>query len=446
MSLAFRRIIYLSFITVFLIATPLIVLYTAGYKFGANGWQKTGMFIIDSKPRGAKIYINGKLQQNFLNKLLLRNENVITTPAKIKNLLPGEYSLKVELNGYFGWQKNLTVLPGSATYAEDIYLFKNDLPVLVMPTADQQLSPSPDKTYLAIAGKNDLTLLNLDNEMQKIIPLATSSQRILLWSDNGKSILADNYIIQLDQADQPINLNSLIDKQADEFAWYDGRFYYRLKNAVYNFDLNTELSKKIIAGQQVGAYLVKNDYAYIVSDLNHNVSLNIFKISSGQPLRSISLPSANDYAFINPDHQLINLLDQDHQILYLVDPTTTFYSPLVELLNNVKTAYWVDGNRLVYANDFEIYCYTLSDRKKELITRISNQIEKIIWHQSNNYIIYNTDKTINVIELDQRVKRNIIELVKFDKISSPAISQNGDLLYFYAAIGNQKGLYKLNLQ
>src|SRR3989344_4788562 len=95
MTLKVRRIISLIFILLFLTIAPAIVLYAAGFKFNKN--------------------------------------NFIVTPAKIKNLLPGEYNLSLELNGYSGWQKKLTIYPGSSTFAEDIYLFKNDLPVQIFP-------------------------------------------------------------------------------------------------------------------------------------------------------------------------------------------------------------------------------------------------------------------------------------------------------------------------
>ena len=86
----------LIFILLFLIIAPAIILYAAGFKLSKNGLaiQKTGMFIIDSNPRGAKIFINGQVQKKFIN-ILFNKNRFITTPAKIKNLLPGEYDLSL---------------------------------------------------------------------------------------------------------------------------------------------------------------------------------------------------------------------------------------------------------------------------------------------------------------------------------------------------------------
>lgn len=107
---------------------------------------------------------------------------------------------------------------------------------------------------------------------------------------------------------------------------------------------------------------------------------------------------------------------------------------------------WINDNKLLYSNDFEIWLYDLNNHKKTILTRISEPITGIIWHPSNNYVIYSTDKSINIIELDEREKRNITELICLDKISSLNLSQKGDILYFMAKIGNQEGLYKLAIQ
>ena len=95
MTLKQRRVLYTLFILAFLIITPAIILYASGYKIG-NGLklQKTGIFIIDSKPRGAKIYLNDKLEQDQIKKWLLDKNSFVVTPAKIKNLLPGEYLVR----------------------------------------------------------------------------------------------------------------------------------------------------------------------------------------------------------------------------------------------------------------------------------------------------------------------------------------------------------------
>src|SRR3989338_2860476 len=62
-NLAWRRAVYVFFIIVFLIVTPLVVLYSQGYRynFKRGKVQKTGILIISSIPKSADIYLNNQL-------------------------------------------------------------------------------------------------------------------------------------------------------------------------------------------------------------------------------------------------------------------------------------------------------------------------------------------------------------------------------------------------
>ena len=66
MNLICRRIVYLIFVSAFFIVTPLILMYTQGYRynFAKSRVQKTGILIISSLPKKAEIYLNGKLLKN----------------------------------------------------------------------------------------------------------------------------------------------------------------------------------------------------------------------------------------------------------------------------------------------------------------------------------------------------------------------------------------------
>lgn len=110
MSLKTRRIIYISLIIFFLIATPCVLLYSQGYSYD---WQKnklvaTGGFYLKSYPTGAKIFINDK-QDN-------------KTPRLISRLLPKDYKIKVVKDGFYPWQKNLKIESRLVIEARNILL------------------------------------------------------------------------------------------------------------------------------------------------------------------------------------------------------------------------------------------------------------------------------------------------------------------------------------
>jgi len=60
MKLRYRRLIYSTFIFIFVILTPIIILYTSGYRynFKKRTIEKTGILYLESKPKDALILIN----------------------------------------------------------------------------------------------------------------------------------------------------------------------------------------------------------------------------------------------------------------------------------------------------------------------------------------------------------------------------------------------------
>jgi len=431
----------------------MVIFYAAGYKFDSGGisFQKTGSFILDSEPQGANIFINGKPQQNFFKKIFANEESYTKTPAKIKGLLPEEYDLRIELEGYWPWQKKLSIRPGTSTYAEDVYLFRNNLPVSILSGEIKNLKLSPDKNKIAALLEGRLVIISVDDEEQIIFPIAEigGDAENFSWAPSGKKIIIGKSVFKIDNlisGQEKIyefeNLNENMRWDAES----DDKIYYSDKNSINMLALSTKSSKKIIENQNFIDYLIKGDYIYLVAGNKDLINLNIFKIDSGQMARSISMPGSPDYSFINPQNDLLNIYDKNHQILYFIDPLSYLQSPLVETISNVKYALWVDKNKLLYANDFEIWLFDMASGKKTLLTRISKAITSVIWHPSNNYVIYSTDESINIIELDERGKYNITEILKLNKISYPHLNQKGSALYFYAVIGNQAGLYKLVIQ
>jgi len=126
MTLKTRRIIYISLIIIFLAAAPLTILYSQGYSFD---WQKktfvkTGSFYLKSYPLSANIFIDGKKSG--------------TAPLYAKRLLPKTYSVEINKNGFYPWQKNLKIESQIVTEARNILLIPENPQVK---TIDENLSP-----------------------------------------------------------------------------------------------------------------------------------------------------------------------------------------------------------------------------------------------------------------------------------------------------------------
>jgi len=445
MTLRVRRILSLIFILLFFTITPAIILYAAGYRLGRNVFsvERTGMFMIDSRPRNAKILLNGQVQETWLSSLF-KQKKFLTTPAKIKNLLPGEYTVAVELNGYLSWQKKLTIGPGAATFAENISLFKNNPPSQIMPAQAVATSLAPDKKQILIISDDRLTFFNLADETQKFVAQKGLAGKNIAWSPDGARIVIDGYLFNLNDLSAKTELRKLT-AGAFNYKWSGDLLYYQAQNSVFALTSETSV-KKILSGVAASDFLVKAANLFVITETKPVNSLTIYDLASGKKIRNIALPSAGNNSFINPEHSLLNIYDQGRKIIYLIDPTAQYYSPLIETINNVNNSSWLNQNNLLYTNDFEIWLYNLAGRQKTLITRISAVINNAVMHPNNNYLIYSTAKTINAIELDEREKRNIAELARLDLIGPLTINSEGNLLYFPGKTGSQSGLYKLLIQ
>ncbi len=155
MKLIHRRIIYLSFIAAFLIITPIIIIYTSGYRynFKRGTLEKTGIIYLESTPRSAKIYLNGVYRDN--------------TPARFTNLLPDKYSVEISKDGYYPWHKTIEVQSNLTAFEKNIVLFKQSQPISALPGKINILSASPNQDIifysLITADGEEIHLLNINN-------------------------------------------------------------------------------------------------------------------------------------------------------------------------------------------------------------------------------------------------------------------------------------------
>ena len=254
MSLKYRRILYIFFILIFFLITPLIWLYASGYTL-KNGFnlEKTGILIIDSEPSGAKIFLNNKLQKNFLSKILNDKKNYIATPAKIKNLQAKEYEVRLEFNGYWPWQKKLIIKPGKSTFAEDIKLFKKTIPLKLLNNTDIDFSICPNEKYLITSSKNTAIILDLNNKKQNFF---LSDKNIdfkkIQWSSNNLKFISKNYIFDIKNWQNPIDLKKTIN--GNNIQWKDeDNIYYLQKHGLLAGQHRNLWPRRIFSG-----LLVKN--------------------------------------------------------------------------------------------------------------------------------------------------------------------------------------------
>lgn len=456
MTLRTRRILYCLFILAFLIITPIIWLYAAGYRLD-NGlvFHKTGILVLDTDPEGAKVYIDGKPHRSFLEKILSSESSVTRTPIKLKNLIPGEYTVRLEKEGYHAWSKRVAVKPGGSTFAEDITLFKSSLPLLELPGNFENIKQSYDKRYIAGISGNELILYDIQKEKENAFKASTStrgrlSNAEIKWSSDSERVLfGDAMLFSINKWNDPIGLRQQIGAGASKvnFDRHDNsKVFYTDEQKLYSLDVDSNTNSVIpLARHKVSSYLVKGNDIYFLSPDDYSMILYAADSGSGDIERKISLPYS-DYSFMHKDGELLSLYDVSHNLVYIIDPFSRI-GLVKETLNNAQEIEWTSrSKKLYYTNRYEIWEVGLFDSGKSLLTRISNPIDAIISHPDGKHILYATDATIDILELEYQNRRKAIRLTEMPYVKDVFLDKDGNNAYFLSEVGSRKGIYKLNIR
>lgn len=440
-----RRIIFLLFVATWLILAGLILPYAFGYKLNPAGWrlQRTGIFDIKTTPNGAVIYLNGKKQTKFLS-LSNNQEALIKTPVKIKNLIPGTYDLRLEINGYWPWQKQLTIQPGETTYLEDVYFFKENQPQLIIATPLGPTAASPDNKYLAIVTNDNLQIWSWDkSKIIQEIKLPAKFSDLLLWSPSGQKISYGTLIIDW-KAATITDLGTIGIKTVKQLAWLDdNQFYFQEKDEIKSLNLKNNSLTTTDFKKNIQAFTVKNGYLYVVSGSDEPL-LTISK-NGGESSGAIKLRASDRYRFLNTNSDNIQLQEINSKKSYLIEtkfPWSKDY--FLEEIGVLSIGCWATKSKLIFSNEFELSLWT-KESKNKLLTRVSQPITAIAWHKSNNYIVFSTTGSLHTLELDDRNNYNILNLWTGGQIDQAFFNREGTAVFFWSSINGQDGFYLLQI-
>jgi hypothetical protein len=180
-----RRTFLYSITFFFIIAAPAALFYAWGYSFD---WQNkkpvlTGGFYLQSIPKKAEIYIDGKKKS--------------ATPAFIKRLIPREYEIKISKQGYHFWKKTLKIESKLVTEAKNIILIPLVPKVeIIQKKLENNFSL---KKYLGLEEFNDAfyiqkpsyilyenDLFNMEKKQMSLAPLPADDNYEIFSSTNKK--------------------------------------------------------------------------------------------------------------------------------------------------------------------------------------------------------------------------------------------------------------------
>lgn len=438
MTLNVRRLIYIIFILIFLLAAPVILLYTAGYNynFKRGNFLKTGVLMVDAKPTDAHFKIDNRLYNDSL-------------PARISNLKPKDYNIEVERAGYWPWKKTLSLGSGETVFATNIFLPKKSDPQLLTEASISQaiFLEKGNQFILVTLKQNETQIILFDTLTRKtdilLDRLIDKNPKITI-SPNEKYLLvetpSETIVINLSRPGTTAKLQDKLGTLRNCAFEDDNDF------VVYCLSGTTVARRNILTNEQEPIYsigksnfLVSGGFLYwTMNTPGVAFSLKRKPLLAGKeilPETLVHLPRGN-YRLWNIDG-LIAMHDQGTQIITLVNPDS----------GEIYTAGQLSGfnqpnnNSWLYWNPSEILINDLKNHTTALVTRIGQTIVKAVQLKKYPYVLYTAGDAISLIEEDNRNTKNIYTLATMDKIQNLFLL-NDKIVYIVTA----NGLYTMTLQ
>ncbi|HYC79402.1 MAG TPA: PEGA domain-containing protein [Candidatus Binatia bacterium] len=388
-------------VLVFIITTPVIVLYALGYSFDLETRQitKTGSLIVRSEPNKADIFIDDKLQKD-------------KTDSTLRFLLPGDYNIKISKNGYQSWTKRLNVRSGIVTWAnhdrEFITLFY-ETPKEKSQRNTSLSAVSVRNNEAVIVEGSELSIMNgnRQNITDLNLPVPVFSTQAALPSNQTLYDLLRYAPSRSFTAEQISSSKHL--EANDNYAVI-----------LIGTDLYVSRGQTVsLLVSDVSGFTLENEHLWYVQQntLKHsNLNLGISETISTLPNNPVNSQ------VIRGESHIFLIMDQN---LYALNDTAD------EIYRGVNYAYWDSQmDRLVFANNNEALLFNPENFRTELIIRSSTSISQPVINKRTGYLFFINEDKIKAIELDGRDHRNVYTIA-----SKPAksflISEDGKLLTIF---------------
>ncbi len=438
MNTKIRKIIAYIFIITFLLCSTLLVFYTAGYRYDTKKGTitRTGSIVLDTEPTNARIYLNNKLLS-------------IKTPDRVNNILPGKYFIKIEKNNHYVWEKKLSVLSQEATFAQDINLFFQSEPTILLENI-VWWKYSPNKNFIIVAinefeqqhfylynlsnGKKNLIFVNRNNSIEPTIIWSNQNDYLVFQTNTFSQIISTTY------PPKTFNLNN-----ANKNIHWDDKngniLYYQISNSIYRLNFLTNENSNIFTLPEKVAlkdYRIYEDKIFVIEKTNNKYFITFYPLDENKvSLRKTIELNGSNFRIAEIINQKIILINDLNNHLYLTD--TSLDKVNFNEQNIVSYDVLPEKNLLLIqtAEELKFLQMDANPTNPKSLIRVSQGLTKAQWFKNPNYCFYIDNGKLKIIELDDRNGNQIINLVD-EQIQDFSLSpkneavyyiQNGNLLY-----------------
>lgn len=456
-----RTLIFWLFTASFFVAAGSIIFYAYGYRF--------------SFERGIFIY-TGSLSLKTNVKTVNIKIDTVTVPQKSLGLLnnsihiaglnPGEHFIEVSAPGYQPWNKKVVITSGLTTEFWNIYLTEEAyVRTPVIDTSNTlKLFPAPNGLFatikkqmdrysvdvIDIAGKKDTEVFTIpDNSTVPALDIniewSPESHKLiipLIKDDLPLSAIVDIKTKESFFLNQATKMTLPLNSPRWDATTKDFLFFLNQDN-LYRFDTRSDKDPAKLIAEHVAAYdLSGNKLYYLSSDTG-----KVFQISGngniGSPTQitptPITLKGASTYSLIVYDETRLSVIEKDTGRLFVYNKQIVS-APLKELASGiVSIQYSDDGKKLLFYSGNEISVYFNQNWEAQpfrsqdsvvQVARFSSLIKNVQWSEDYEHVIFSLGKSIKMVELDNRDRRGLSDLLTLDQEPLQILPRfTQDLLY-----------------
>jgi len=434
-----RISIMIGLIALFFIISPLVILYTAGYRYN---WQtrtmsQTGVMSINAKPVNASVFINDVLIDKQL-------------PIRLPNQIPGTYHIRIESPSYHPWKKEITVESKKTAYIRDIILYKLSTPELFFqPTHGliTQVEFSHDSTFALITSQSNenktIELLSLlDGTRILVKNVADSTLTQAYWSPYSQHavvISIHGNVLSLLVID-PKKPNAFVEHTYTSNITLSNSKILWNKNVVPDFWIRTSdevitevrsVDMRTIATSTPPVWFVTNETLWTYSPSTQTLRKTSGSREQIFPLQNSTLVHIVD---INEHHIIANSTEETLMFEILDDAIILRQSiPTMSLTHDVLKDAWIAWS------PWEVWSIH-ADGVPTLQNRTNTKIQSVFPVDEAGSLLFVHD---NRLDAYNPVYNTLHTLADSITIMTTGVSRETRTIYFWGHTGEQDGIFRL---
>lgn len=442
-----RLAMLLLFIVAFFVISPIIIMYTAGYRYDwQNGLLKeTGAISIDVEPKNAMVYLNG---------IKLRDK----MPIRLNNIAPAKYSLRITAPGYFEWLKEIEIKNKQTNYTKEISLIKKNKPEILINEKIDNFAASADGRFIIYSlQKNngaEIRLWDNNNRQTTILSRFNSLEpTTILWAEkNNYALIGDSILpysrLMIINAANPLKQNDLAKNNAPikKFEWgnsADPQLYYSTKENIFLYSPVTAKSQIITKNNYLDWYMENGE----LWTMRAESSTKQYKITKNT-LGFSSVFNRLDSSDINPatgqiekenlqimaaQQNTVLLKNNKNSQMILLTNSNKYKIPVEKFLISKYNNWWLMWSQ------FELWTYG-EGQEPYLLNRSSERLQKVVpMDQYNTLALVWAEKTSALFPY-YLVSHDLLN----EKITNLFADTENKILYFINQDKNKQGIWKLN--